>query len=343
MAGTVQTSLSWTRKWRLGQVLVLHPYSLAYGNSLKGTCLRQKFGRPVNTPKNLAFLPSEALRLKSKPPNVGGLNACLFRSQIKPDEHTSYANELGVELKSLPVRSPSELMGSLGSLFAASLSRPDMAKYHGKPVKDAIQYAAEFHINLAELDRAAAKQWYISSILPLLPAMCEEKLARSNITESPTHLITVASPNPETIRTTVATFGITDCLILHTPEPDMKKHAKKALEYCNELQMNGSRCKASLVPININVDVTDQEQYRRQLSKNFLKAVEHFIRPCPPEYLAIDLTPGFFTIKVVLMEAIAQEKNILIYMRHKWTKVSGIVGPRIRRVRCMAKRRRLAS
>jgi len=237
-------------------------------------------------------------------------------------ENSDLAKEHGVILETLPFRSSAELLGSLGGLFAASLSRPDMSRYADRPL-EAIEHAAQFHVKVAELDRNEAKQWYIKEILPLLPEMCRKKLAECEIATSPTHLITVASQNPETIRTTVATFQIKNCLILHTP--DMVKKAQQAEEYCLDLkEEEGLSCNVKLKTIDLKYGVNNQRQHRKQLTEEFRNAVDAFIQSCrKPEDLAIDLTPGFTTFKVVLLEAIAQEKNILVYMQHRSTE--GIV------------------
>ena len=76
--------------------------------------------------------------------------------------------------------------------------------------------------------------------------------------------------------------------------------------------------KVSKIEFDFDQDVSDQREFRMTLATAFRSAVGDFASDCNPEHLAIDLTPGFLTIKTVLMETVAQTNNILVYMKHLW-------------------------
>ena len=126
----------------------------------------------------------------------------------------SVRSKYGIQIEFLPERGAKETLAGMGPLFAACRVEPVLDSYESP--EEAIRHGSEHHGLLSKDDPKAAQEYYKTRILERLPDLCKQKLRRSGFEGGPTHLITVATANCETIRTTAATLGVSKCLVLYT-------------------------------------------------------------------------------------------------------------------------------
>ena len=133
-------------------------------------------------------------------------------------------------------------------------------------------------------------------------------------------MITVATGNFETIRTTAATLEIQNCLILYTPSKGMLEYANQAKALLDSLNVENLpvETKIAKIEFDFDQDVTNQVEFRRNLASAFHQAIGEFSSNCAAENLAIDLTPGFLTIKTVMLETVSRTGNLFVYLKHSW-------------------------
>lgn len=154
-------------------------------------------------------------------------------------------------------------------------------------------------------DRALA--FYREQLLPRISRQCRERIRQKcggQSGKSPslalTHLVTIASDNPELIPLAAAALEVRHCLILYTADKQDKMEAAKM-----ELERLG-RC-AKEMPFEANGD----------LSRQFGEAVSCFTAGTTPEHVAFDLTPGTKLMSLTLAYQVAQQGSWLHYLRHE--------------------------
>lgn len=182
---------------------------------------------------------------------------------------------------------------------------------------------AEYHRKLQNHnDQARAEEFYERRLLPLIALRCRDRLTRRGTPPPKTEgLVAIASHQPETIRTAVAVFQPTKCLILYTTEESagqsaassMRSYAEKAAAWCRGLD-----CEPRFAELAYDEPRPD---FRQQLAADLRARIAEFRRQLGGGPLGVELTPGTTMMKLALVQAVVEPGDWLVCLHHEKIKL----------------------
>ncbi|MCO6454202.1 MAG: hypothetical protein J5I93_02700 [Pirellulaceae bacterium] len=218
---------------------------------------------------------------------------------------------------------------ALAPLIAAWHAEPlqgmSVEELHGhqesaKLFEELAEYHRQLHV-WNDLERA--EEVYERRLLPLIAERCRDRLlAQGTPPPQPPGLVAIASHQPETIRTAVAVFRPTRCLILYTqearedqrPQQSMESFAERAANWCRELDCHPT-------PVGLDYDES-RPGFRQRLAADLTSRVRQFRQQLDGGSLAVEVTPGTTMMKLALVQAVVEPEDWLICLHHEKRKLS---------------------
>lgn len=246
------------------------------------------------------------------PTAVGGLQAKLQLARQWNVRELFVPKPIAPEAQAWCAQHRSALkIGSL-DLGAASIDdalKDYLASLDIQPPLDAEAISEElrdWYLRQWERRRARALAFYREQLLPRISRHCRGRIqqeCRRRPGKTPslelTHLVTIASDNPELIPLVADALQVQHCLILYTADKQtLMEAAKTALD-----QLGYS---------------SEETQFEADgdLSRQFGQAVSCFAAGTSRERVVFDLTPGTKLMSLTLAYQVAQESSWLHYLRH---------------------------
>ncbi len=154
---------------------------------------------------------------------------------------------------------------------------------------------------LRQEDEERARQYYRDNLLPDIVQNLRAQWLEQN-GGTATHLVTIASDNPELVSMAVGVVRPRTCLVLYTTDKAAKLAEVRQL-------LVGNKTECELIP----------KKYAspEELLEKMSGAIQEVVAGADPEGVLLDLTPGTKEMSLTLALEVAQAGNRLYYVRHQ--------------------------
>lgn len=156
---------------------------------------------------------------------------------------------------------------------------------------------------LGDLDPQEAKRYYRENLLPDIIEDARAKWQQAGGGLPVTHLVTIASDNPELVVMAAGAIQPACCLVLYTA--DKKQQWEDADQLAKTQQLTTKL-------------VSQEFQDVERLLKDMKEVVRRRLAEAVPAEVVLDLTPGSKEMSLVLALEVAQPGSRLYYLRHTW-------------------------
>jgi hypothetical protein len=189
---------------------------------------------------------------------------------------------------------------SAGTPDPRRILEPYLSELGVEPGAEQAEDAKERYYNLVDRRKANDFYWRV-----LLDSVVEERRRLLPADCKPTHLVAVVGNEPSSVAITPLVLDVQRCLLLHT-EP-LTKPVEQALA---KVESRLGIEKAMRKPIRGRSRAEEVDEIKSHLAC--------FATGVQPEYLAFDLTPGYKSLMLAVLEA-APPGAWLLYCRHELT------------------------
>jgi hypothetical protein len=259
----------------------------------------------------------EGLQAKLDHAAERGAKHVFVPAQNQPEGGAWAAAHSGQPEVSLLVPAP-----SAGKLSPSRLLGPYLSELGLEPGPEQPDELKKRYYLLVTREKARDFHWRV------LMKSAAEACARSLPEDcKPTHAVTVVSLEPSAVALAPASLPAQVCLLLYTQtDPPDARIARTLDQVQRELEKRGVKC----VPGPICAGRRDDEV--RQVAE----LLHDFADGTPPERLAFDLTPGYKSLTLAVLEA-APVGSWLLYCRHEQAGADNRVVPGTERYDCWRK------